>query len=156
MGSDSLLVATHFSAFLQRPNRCDLESGIKLLTEYEMLHELMELFKSCCEHRRALELLQVCVRVMRVVRERERERERGRERESKHTHNHTHTQPTHTHTHSHTHTHRSTAMARRNTPSTVFRLRWSICGRWEPNTRRSSWSFPAGSSDPTLRYGGLF
>ena len=98
------MVATHFSAFLQRPNRCDLESGIKLLTEYEMLHELMELFKSCCEHRRALELLQVCVRVMRVVRERERERERGRERESKHTHNHTHTQPTHTHTHSHTHT----------------------------------------------------
>jgi hypothetical protein len=49
-------------AFLQRPNRCDLEVGIKLLTEYEMLHELMELFKSCHEHRRALELLQVCAR----------------------------------------------------------------------------------------------
>jgi hypothetical protein len=76
-------------AFLQRPNRCDLEIGIKLLTEYEMLHELMELFKSCNEHRRALELLQVCamrdegcVCVRKREREREREGERGaRERE---------------------------------------------------------------------------
>ena len=32
--------------FLQCANRCDLELGLALLTEYEMFHELMELFKS--------------------------------------------------------------------------------------------------------------
>jgi hypothetical protein len=44
-------------AFLQGANSCDVELGYKLLVEYDMYHELMALFKSHNQHRRALELL---------------------------------------------------------------------------------------------------
>ena len=44
-------------AFLQGPNCCDLEVGQRLLTDYEMYHELMALFQTHNQHRRALELL---------------------------------------------------------------------------------------------------
>jgi len=44
-------------AFLQLPNSCNLEIGQTLLTDYEMYHELMCLFQTHNEHRRALDLL---------------------------------------------------------------------------------------------------
>ena len=40
-------------AFLQQANCCDVEAGARLLDDYGMHHEMVELFRSHGEHRRA-------------------------------------------------------------------------------------------------------